>query len=256
MTASLMGLQVAGVIAILARVAGVVVTAPVLGSPAIPRIVRIALVLGLGLATWSILPPVVVGGGSAIGIIVVAAGEFAVGAVIGFLASLPLIAMQMGGTLAGKQMGLALPAMLDPASGMEVDDLGRAFLVLAVVAFVVVGGVEQVYAALLGSFEHLPVAALGEQGLATTAAGLMDACLEFALRVAAPLIAVLLLQTAVLAIVARSMPQLNIFSVGLPLRLLVGLVVLVLGLHVLGTAMETFIPTTLRSITEWGGGAT
>ncbi len=62
-----------------------------------------------------------------------------------------------------------------------------------------------------------------------------------------------MLQTAALAIVARSMPQLNIFSIGLPLRILVGLLVLVGGLTFIGQTMEMYLPIGIESVTAWSG---
>ncbi len=251
-----MTIPILAVVAVLARVTGLFLTAPVLGSAAIPRVVRGVLVLGLGGATLAMLPPAMLAGGTPgiLELCVVAAGECAIGAVIGFIATLPLIAAAVGGSLMGQQMGIALPAMLDPGVGVESDDMGRAFLLLAIVCFVVVGGLEQVFSAVLGSFGHLPVAGLAHESLATMAAGMLDACFEFGLRVALPLLGVLMLQAFVLALIARSMPQLNIFSIGLPLRVLVGLVVLVAGLAAIAGGIETFIPAVLDQLGGWATG--
>jgi flagellar biosynthesis protein FliR len=243
--------------AVVARIAGLAVAAPVFGSPAIPKIVRGAIVLTLGFSAWSMASVAPIAGSSIFGIGVVLAGEFAIGAAIGFFMSLPLVAIQMGGSMMGQQMSIALPSMLDPATGSESDELGRGFMMFALVGFVVVGGVEQTYLAVVGSFSHLPVATLANESIVTIATGLLDTVFEFGLRVALPLIAILMLQTAALAMVARSMPQLNIFSIGLPLRILVGLLVLVAGFGIIGSMVSTFMPDMVGSISMWatGGGA-
>ena len=179
--------------------------------------------------------------------------EFALGATIGFFMSIPLIACQMAGTLMGQQMSLALPSMLDPSSGSQTDVLGQGFMMLAVVSFVVVGGVEQTFAALVASFSYLPATVLLEQGVVQSLGDMLDTAFVFALRMALPILAVLMLQTAALAIVARSMPQLNIFSIGLPLRILVGLLVLVGGLTFIGQTMEMYLPIGIETVTSWSG---
>jgi flagellar biosynthetic protein FliR len=168
--------------------------------------------------------------------------------------SLPLVAIQMGGSMMGQQMSIALPSMLDPATGTESDELGRGFMMFAVLGFVVVGGIEQTYLAVVGSFGHLPVASLAGKSIITTVTGMLDTCFEFGLRVALPLIAILMIQTAALAMIARSIPQLNIFSVGLPLRILVGLIVLVAGLGFIGTMISTFMPDMVGSVSAWAIG--
>jgi flagellar biosynthetic protein FliR len=241
-------------LAAIARVAGLAIVAPVFGSPSIPRIVRVAIVLTLGFSAWTMAATVSIGEVGFLGLIALLAGEFAIGAVIGFLMSLPLVAIQMGGSMMGQQMSIALPSMLDPATGTESDELGRGFMMFAVLGFVVVGGIEQTYLAVVGSFGHLPVASLAGKSIITTVTGMLDTCFEFGLRVALPLIAILMIQTAALAMIARSIPQLNIFSVGLPLRILVGLIVLVAGLGFIGTMISTFMPDMVGSVSAWAIG--
>jgi flagellar biosynthetic protein FliR len=252
MTAPLVG-SLIGLLVVIARVGGLVLTAPVLASPAIPKLIRVVIALTLGFAVWSLIPPLSVLTQNGIGLLVLLGVEFALGATIGFLINIPLVACQMSGTLMGQQMSLALPSMLDPSSGSQTDVLGQGFMMLAVVCFVVIGGVEQTFSAIVASFSHLQASALLEHGLAQSLSAMIDTAFEFALRMALPILAVLLLQTAALAIVARSMPQLNIFSIGLPLRILVGLLVLVGGLAFIGQTMEMYLPLGIEQATSWAG---
>jgi len=240
--------------AVLARVAGLALVAPVFGSPAIPKIVRAAIVLTLGFSAWTMTAGISVGEVGLMGTLLLLVGEFTIGATIGFLMSIPLVAMQMGGTLMGQQMSIALPSMLDPATGGESDEVGRAFMMFAIVGFVVIGGIEQTYMAVIGSFDHLPVAALASDSIVATVTGMLDAAFEFGLRVALPLIAVLMIQTAALAMIARSMPQLNIFSIGLPVRILIGMLVLLAGLTSIGFLMSTMMPDMVGSVSSWATG--
>jgi len=60
-----------------------------------------------------------------------------------------------------------------------------------------------------------------------------------------------MLQTAALAVVARSMPQINIFSIGMPLRMLVGFFILVIGLTIISQAISTFMPNMVGSVSQW-----
>ena len=252
MTTPLVGSLVV-LLVVIARVGGLVATAPVLASPALPKLIRVVIALTLGFAVWALIPPIAMVTQSGIGLLLLLCVEFALGATIGFFMSIPLIACQMAGTLMGQQMSLALPSMLDPSSGSQTDVLGQGFMMLAVVSFVVVGGVEQTFAALVASFSYLPATVLLEQGVVQSLGDMLDTAFVFALRMALPILAVLMLQTAALAIVARSMPQLNIFSIGLPLRILVGLLVLVGGLTFIGQTMEMYLPIGIESVTAWSG---
>ena len=98
-------------LAVIARVAGLMVIAPVFGSPSIPRIVRGAIVLALGFSAWSMTTAVPIAEVGLLGLVAILAGEVAIGAVIGFLMTLPLVAIQMGGSLMGQQMSIALPSL-------------------------------------------------------------------------------------------------------------------------------------------------
>ncbi|MDP7009326.1 MAG: flagellar biosynthetic protein FliR [Phycisphaerales bacterium] len=238
---------------VIARISGLVVTAPVLSSTAIPKTIRIAISLALGFAVWTCIPAASVASQSGVGLAILLGIEFAVGATIGFLMNIPLIACQMGGTLMGQQMSIALPSMLDPASGDRTDILGQGFMMFAVVLFVLVGGVEQMFSATVSSFSHFSGTLLLEEGFLISLGGMLDSAFEFSLRMALPILAVLLLQTAALAVVARSMPQLNIFSVGLPLRILVGFLVLSGGVVGIGKAIETYLPMSIEHVSTVGG---
>ena len=241
-------------IAVIARVGGLAIAAPVFGSASIPKLVRFAIVVTLGFSAWMMHAGEIVTAVTTTNIAIILVTELAIGAAIGFLMSLPLIAIQMGGSLMGQQLSIALPSMLDPTTGSESDELGRAFMLFAIVGFVVVGGVEQTYAAVLASFSHLPIATITQDSFVTITMGFMDTVFEFGLRVALPLIAILMLQTAALGMIARSMPQLNIFSIGLPLRILVGLLVLVAGLALVGQAISLWMPDMIGSVSEWVAG--
>tara|TARA_X000000368_G_scaffold359394_1_gene302710 strand:- start:299 stop:1066 length:768 start_codon:yes stop_codon:yes gene_type:complete len=240
--------------AIVARVAGLAIIAPVFGSSSIPKTVRLMIVLCLGFSAWSMTAGIPVQSIGPLDVLVLLAGEFAIGATIGFLMSLPLVAMQMGGSLIGQQMSIALPAMLDPATGSESDEMGKAFIMFAIVGFVIIGGVEQTYIATANSFHHLPFITLIEGSFGDMLAGFLDTVFEFGLRVALPLIAVILIQTVAIAMVARSMPQLNIFSVGLPVRILVALMLLVFGMSFISGLMANWIPNMVDSVSNWASG--
>jgi flagellar biosynthetic protein FliR len=252
MTTPLAGTLVA-MLVVIARVGGLVTTAPILASPALPKMIRIVLALTIGFAVWVLIPPLAILSQSGVGLLFLLVVEFSLGATIGFFMSVPLVAYQMAGTLMGQQMSLALPSMLDPASDSQTDVLGQGFMMLALVSFVVVGGVEQTFAAVVASFSHLPATVLLEEGVVQSLGAMLDTTFEFAMRMALPILAVLLLQTAALAIVARSMPQLNIFSIGLPLRIFVGLLVLVAGLAFIGQTMEMYLPIEIEAVSTWAG---
>jgi flagellar biosynthesis protein FliR len=85
--------------------------------------------------------------------------EFMVGLVIGFAASLPMVAMQTGGLIMGQQMGLGFAMFYNPAVDDEADIVGQVLFFMALAGFLLIGGHEAMLLAVLHSFEHIPLAA-------------------------------------------------------------------------------------------------
>ncbi len=241
------------------RISGLMISGPVFGAPAIPPQAKVFLCLVLGLAAyplagaghvemdiWTLAP--------------LAAIELAVGLAIGFLANLPLIAVQTGGLLMGQQMGLGFARFFDPAIDDESDVLGQILFYTALAGFLAIGGLEALLLAVLRSFEHLPVpaaAALGAEdgaGLLALALGLLNSALELALRVAAPLLMLVFLETVAMGFVARTVPQFNVLSMGFALRILGGLLVVILGLVAMDEIVMELMRDTVDRILAWAGG--
>jgi len=231
---------------VVARVSGLAFHGPLLSSSAIPVRIKALLVVSLGLAVY---PSVAVTGdlpreitlGMALPLVV---AELGVGAFIGFCASMPLLAAQFAGLTMGQQIGLGFARFYNPAIGEESDALEQMLYFLALATFLSLGGIETMFAAVAGSFATLPAGAVPSLltgGSETTAlavfTGAMSAACELGLRVALPLLAIICLETVVMGYLSKSVPQLNVLSVGFPLRIMVGLLVIILSLAAIDEAL-------------------
>lgn len=239
------------------RISGLMIFAPVFGSNVVPLRVRILLAFVLGVAIYPLLHGV--GAVSTEGLRLdlyalapLVALEVLVGLVIGLVASLPLIAMQMGGLLMGQQMGLGFATLYNPAIGEDADVLGQLLFFLALVGFLVVSGHEAIVTAVMNSFGHVPLGGFViDAGLVSFLTGMLLAAFEVAIRVAAPVLAIIFLQSLAMGFVSRTVPQLNILSLGFPLRILVGILVLIAGLAVIEEVGMEAIDDTLGAIMNW-----
>ncbi|MEE2719300.1 MAG: flagellar biosynthetic protein FliR [Planctomycetota bacterium] len=239
------------------RVGGLMIFAPVFGSNVVPLRVRILLAFVIGLAIYPLLHGLgaVTTEGLRLDLFALAplvALEILVGLVIGLVASLPLVAMQMGGLLMGQQMGLGFATFYNPAVGEDADVLGQLLFFLALVGFLVVSGHEAIMTAVMNSFGHVPLGGFViDAGLVSFVTGMMLAAFEVAIRVAAPVLAIIFLQSIAMGFVSRTVPQLNILSLGFPLRILVGFAVLIAGLAVIEEVGMQAIDDTLHAIMNW-----
>lgn len=231
---------------VVARVAGLAVQGPVLSSPAIPVRIKALLVLSLGLAVYPTVAahadlPATASMAMAAPLIAV---EFAIGVFIGFMASMPLLAAQFGGLSMGQQIGLGFARFYNPAMGEESDVLEQILFFLALATFIALGGLESMFSSVVASFESLPAGSVpamftgaGETSPVAVFTGALGGAFELGLRVAAPLLAIVCLETVVMGYLSKSVPQLNIMSIGFPIRILVGLGVIVMSLAAINEAL-------------------
>ncbi len=222
----------------LARVLGLIMTAPLFDSRNVPARVRI----GLGVATTLAVAPMAgampeVQVGSAAGLAILAE-QAAVGAVMGFAARLAFAALQVAGDLMGLQMGLGFATFYDPQSAGQTPVAAQFMQLAGFLLFLALNGHLMVLAALAQSFQVLPVGSfltpdrwkeLAEAGASVFSLGTL---------LALPVVGPLLVVNLVLGVLSRAAPQLNLFAVGFPVTLLTGLVALALALPSLAPTLE------------------
>lgn len=225
------------------RLGAMLALVPLLGHRAVPVVHRAGLALVLAL----ILTPLVGDGTRAPAadlatLAVAVAGELLVGVAIGFVASLVLAAVEGAGELVGLQMGFGVTAVLDPSTGGQATVLARFQHVLALLLFLTLDGHHLVLQATAASFRRLrPGAVVHAAEMAAGLVGLGGAFLRAGLELAAPLVGLLLVVNVALALLARVAPQTNVFLLGLPLTIALGIVAVVETLPYFSQAVATLI---------------
>lgn len=241
------------------RIGGMMMHGPVFGSSVVPTRLKLFLTLTVGLAAYPLLSSVHFQNMdlelSFWSLAPLACMELLIGFVIGFIASLPMVSMQTGGLIMGQQMGLGFAQLYNPAIDDEADVIGQMLFFMALAGFLLAGGHEWMLLAILHSFEHVPVGRFTMDGdLLMLIAGLLTASLELALRVAAPLLALIFLETAAMGLLAKTVPQLNILSLGFPLRILMGMAIVAFGLVVIHDVAMAEIASVFSALFEWLNG--
>jgi flagellar biosynthetic protein FliR len=221
------------------RLGPLFVLAPVFGAVNIPVRVRIFLSLALAatLATQVDLQaaamPTTAGS-----LIAAAMVELVIGAAFAFGLFAAFGAFLFGGRILDIQIGFGVATLIDPATRSQAPLLGTALNLLAVVVFFAVDGHHMIIRALAWSLERLPPGrSLGE--LEATAVGAQFGVMfAYGLLIVAPAVFSLLLLDVALAVMARTMPQMNVFIVAMPLKVVVGLLVLALSMRHMQPAMN------------------
>jgi flagellar biosynthetic protein FliR len=225
-----------------ARVGGVFLIAPVLSHPAVPGRLRFAVSVAIALAAVGAMgrfaAPAALPATWA-GLALAAAGELAIGAVIGFAAQMVFVGVELGALHVGQQMGLGLAELYAPVGGDQGGVVRRLFVLTAIVVFLAVGGHRELLAGVLRTFETVPLASFAPgEGALQTVVALLAASFALALRVAAPVLLAVLLATAAMGLLQKTAPQFNLLSTGLGIRAIVGLVAVAAALAALPAVIQ------------------
>ncbi len=216
------------------RVLALFTTAPVFSQKAIPVRAKVGLAFLVAVCAQATLvgqPVVSINSPQALGTLV---QQIVVGLSIGFAVRLVFAALEIAGELIGLQMGLNFASFFDPASNAQISAISRFFMQIGTLIFVVINGHLLLLMAVIKSFESFPVDGHFMDALAQMRIYEMgSAVFASAFWIALPMIAMLLFVNLALGIISRVAPQMNIYAVGFPVTLTVGLIGIVATLPML-----------------------
>jgi flagellar biosynthetic protein FliR len=220
--------QFLGLFLIFARVSGVMITAPILNDQTIPPTVKIGFTFLLSLVFFPVVArPVLPANINVMEMALLVAGEVAIGVMIGFTAQLLFAGVSLAGEIIGFQMGVSMAHVFDPAFNTQTSVISEIKTVLALMLFVGLNGHHMFIEGLVHSYE---VAGAGHVVLGPAALGHLTAVASrmfvVGLQVGAPLIVSLLAANLAMGLVARAVPQINIFVVGFPFTIALGLILM------------------------------
>jgi flagellar biosynthetic protein FliR len=160
----------------------------------------------------------------------VVSGEFLLGLIFGFVSQLILYAVQMAGHLLDMQIGFGIVNVFDPQFGQQIPLIGNFKYIMALLLFLVTNGHHMLITALFASFKLIPVTGVVfHASLAEFIVDLVSGIFTIAFKISLPVLVAILLTDVALGILARTMPQMNIFIVGVPGKILVGIFTLSLA---------------------------
>lgn len=214
---------------IFARLLGFFRLAPVFNRKEIPGMVKIALALLMTIILTSTVKPDVhiIQGSFAFSILL----NFVVGAMIGYIAQLILLAVDAGGDMVNMQMGLSSAMVLDPTTSSQVSIVGKCFQLLGLVIFIQLGGVYWLITALIHSIDIFP---LGATSIPLHQIVNMDYMVKLSsnvlfmgLQIASPILLATLGQDIILGVISKTAPQVNVFQLSFLFKPVLGAAIMV-----------------------------
>jgi len=249
--------QVLGFFLVLARVSPLFLLAPLFSSKLLPVRARGIVAVGLALG---IAPMAMNAGGEAARIpteILSLGGlvlkEMLVGLGFSFTLAALFAAVQVAGSLLDTLIGFSFGALVDPVTGTNGGVLNQLYALIGVMIFVVIGGDAWVIQGLARSYEAIPLAdspAIGTlvEGAQVAYSGIFGAAIE----ICAPVLIAVVLSDVAFGLVSRVVPQLNVFAVGFPAKVTVGLVLVGASLPFvagwLGDELQSSVSSALRTL--------
>lgn len=153
--------------------------------------------------------------------------EVMVGILMGMVLNAMFVAMQLAGQIYGMQVGFGIVNVIDPLSELQISILGQFQFMIAMMLFLAVNGHHLVIAAIANSYRLVPMNSFHiSEPAVWQVVSLLQKIFVVAIKVGFPMIAAVLLVTVAMGLVARTVPQINVFIVGIPINIAVGLFIL------------------------------
>ncbi len=216
---------------ILIRMSSFFVTAPIFGGTSTPALAKIG--LG-GIFSMMILlatgPVMTVPPDSIPEAMVLICGEVAFGLTLGYAVSLVFAGVQLGGMMMGYQMGFAVANVLDPINNNQVSIIGQFLFLFALLYFLTMDAHHILLKGMVDSFILAPTGTFAVDQISVYyLVEIFGRMFWLGLKIAMPVVGAILLVDVALGIVAKTVPQMNVFIVGLPLKSLLGMFILALA---------------------------
>jgi len=229
-------------IIVFVRVMGFFIILPVMAGQNLPLGARIALCLGIALLAFTsniiVLPEY---NFTILGFGFLAVQEFVVGLIIGFVVMMLFSMFHFVGQLVDFQIGFSMVNIADPFSHQQTPITGNLYYLLVSLFFIGTGALQAVIGAFFDSFNILGIGEAVVLGNANLAHFIIEIIIDYfvlGIRIALPVIGTVIIVDITLGILVKAVPQMNVFVVGLPIKVFLGTIVIYLTLPLLNTAFS------------------
>lgn len=216
---------------VLSRVAGLMLASPLFSGEMLPTPINVLLAVAISLATFPLvapraMAPVTLGTAFA-GMV----GELAIGLILGLGVTLVFAGVQMAAQLMSQQAGIALGEVFNPMTETSATEISQLYFFVAMAVFLAAGGHHALVRAMLDSFTAIPPLTFRpDAGMIDFVVEVLTLSFTLAIRVGGPVILALVLAFLTLGFISRTVPQLNLLTVGFPVKLAMALFIMALSM--------------------------
>ncbi len=209
------------------RIAGLLMTAPIIGTRMVPVTLRLILAVGISIIAAPSIPAIEYVALSSPEGFMTTIQQIFIGVGLGLVIRLIFVVLEVGGQIIAQQMGLGFAALIDPTSGRQVPVVSQFYVILATLMFFSLNGHLIMIQIVVDSFHTLPVGVDGYTREDTWGVAVWGGWLiSSAVLVALPAITAMMIVNLSFGVMTRASPQLNIFAVGFPMMMIMGVFII------------------------------
>lgn len=245
-------------VVVFTRFSGLMVTVPLISKYPIPTQIKVWF---MAIVSFIVFPIVMAKSGfqaptNIPELTLILLKEFIIGYIIGFVANIVFIGVEIAADLVSMQMGLTAAQAMDPTTGDTSPVVGQAYTILASFVFIGMNAFQWIFMAVCKSFQILPPGykIVISGNLTQNVIYLTSQIFIIGLSIALPIFSVLLITDFLLGFVAKMMPKMNIFMVALPVKIYLGLLLFIMMLQPLYDQMQALLLKYLSQIIAVLGG--
>ena len=233
---------------VLVRVSVILFMIPIFQSAQINSMVRFGLGLAITFVVWNTVPAIKPLDGLG-GLTAAMFSQVFIGFVFGFVAFLVFVGIQFAGEVMDLQVGFSIVNVINPLTSQNVSIIGEFQLALGSLIYLTANAHHYLFQGLAGSFNLVPLPfATINPILETDVMTFFSQAFFMVFQIAGPVGIALFLTNIGLALMARVAPQLNVFAVGFPLQIIVGLTMMIISLPLLEVVLPQVFSQTPREL--------
>ena len=212
---------------ILIRLASFVFAAPFFNMANVPRKVKAGFALCLTVLVYSLFPDMTVEYNGMIDYAIIVVEEMIVGILLGAVSSFCVQIIMFAGKIIDMDIGISMAQLYDPTTRMQVGIMGNLYYYMMMLLLIISGMHQYLVAAIVETYKVIPIGGVKfGAGIYTAIISFMSDFFVIGFRIALPVFSAILMLNCVLAILAKVSPQMNMFAIGMQLKVFIGLVLL------------------------------
>lgn len=232
---------------VLVRTSGIFIFSPFFSSQNVPSIAKIGLTLAISiLISMTITSPVDY---SLLPLALVIFKELLVGIIIGFISYAFFSAFYVMGQIIDMKIGFGMANVIDPQNRVQIPLLGNFYYIFSFIIFLGINGHHRIILALRDSYSYIPINSFNyTESTKTLIIDILAKSFEIGLKLSLPIVVVIFLADIILGILSKTIPQLNFFVVGMPFKILIGLVLILVGIPIFFNSMDGILDLIINYI--------